>query len=132
MYLASVRSAERLRRLPPRRRPSKPCGSRRCRKTSITIGPEDAAKCTIKAEKRKGQTGWIIRDADGKILREFVDTNGDNIVDRWSYYKDGVEVYRDIDTKFTGKANEFRWLNTAGIRWGVDEESRRPDRRLER
>ncbi len=81
--------------------------------------PEEAAKCTIKAEKGKKQTGWIIRDENGKILREFVDTNGDNVVDRWSYYKDGVEVYRDIDTKFTGKATEFRWLNTAGVRWGV-------------
>ncbi len=90
--------------------------------------PEDPSKCTIKAEKRKGQTGWIIRDADGKILREFVDTNGDNIVDRWSYYKDGVEVYRDIDTKFTGKANEFRWLNTAGVRWGA---TKSPDGQIE-
>jgi thiol-disulfide isomerase/thioredoxin len=81
--------------------------------------PEEAAKCTIKSEKGKKQTGWVIRDENGKILREFVDTNGDNIVDRWSYYKDGVEVYRDIDTKFTGKATEFRWLNTAGIRWGL-------------
>ena len=62
--------------------------------------PAEAAKCTIKAEKREGRTGWVIRDADGRILREFVDTNGDNVVDRWSYYKDGVEVYRDIDTKF--------------------------------
>ncbi len=83
--------------------------------------PEEAAKCTIKAEKRKGQTGWIVRDGDGKTLREFVDTNGDNVVDRWSYYKDGVEVYRDIDTKFNGKATEFRWLNTAGVRWGVSK-----------
>jgi peroxiredoxin len=85
--------------------------------------PDDPSKCTIKAEKRKGQTGWLVRDADGKVLREFVDTNGDNIVDRWSYYKDGVEVYRDTDTKFSGKANEFRWFNTAGIRWGIAKNS---------
>ncbi len=81
--------------------------------------PEEIAKCAIKAEERKGQTGWVVRDGDGKVLREFVDTNGDNVVDRWSYYKEGVEVYRDIDTKFNGKANEFRWLNTAGVRWGI-------------
>ena len=93
--------------------------------------PEEAAKCTIKAEKGKKQTGWIIRDESGKILREFVDTNGDNVVDRWSYYKDGVEVYRDIDTKFTGKATEFRWLNTAGIRWGIAKGNRRTNRLLE-
>jgi peroxiredoxin len=85
--------------------------------------PDDPSKCTIKAEKHRNQTGWTVRDVDGKILREFVDTNGDNVVDRWSYYKDGVEVYRDIDTKFSGKANEFRWLNTAGIRWGITKGS---------
>ncbi len=83
--------------------------------------PEEIARCTMKAEKHKGQTGWVIRDGDGKMLREFVDTNGDNIVDRWSYFKDGVEVYRDIDPKFTGKATEHRWLNTAGSRWGVSK-----------
>lgn len=36
----------------------------------------------------------------------FVDTNGDNVVDQWSYYKDGVEVCRDEDVKFTGKAED--------------------------
>jgi peroxiredoxin len=80
----------------------------------------------MKAEKHNGQTGWVIRDADGKMLREFVDTNGDNIVDRWSYFKDGVEVYRDIDPKFTGKATEHRWLNTAGVRWGVSRGGNSP------
>ena len=83
--------------------------------------PEEIARCTMKAEKHKGQTGWVIRDGDGKMLREFVDTNGDNVVDRWSYFKDGVEVYRDVDPKFNGKATEHRWLNTAGSRWGVSK-----------
>ncbi len=80
---------------------------------------EIAAKCTIKAEKIGNQTGWVIRDPSGTILREFVDSNGDNIVDRWSYYLDGVEVYRDIDSDFNGKADAYRWLNTAGTRWGI-------------
>ena len=83
--------------------------------------PDEAAKCTIKAEKIGNQTGWVVRDGSGTILREFVDSNGDNIVDRWSYYQDGVEVYRDIDSDFNGKADSYRWLNTAGIRWGLDK-----------
>jgi thiol-disulfide isomerase/thioredoxin len=78
-------------------------------------------KCTIKAEKLNGQTGWVVRSPSGQILREFVDTNSDNVVDRWSYYKDGVEVYRDIDENFNGKADQYRWLNTAGMRWGLDK-----------
>ncbi|MDZ4821770.1 MAG: thioredoxin-like domain-containing protein [Planctomycetota bacterium] len=82
---------------------------------------KDAAACTIKAEKVNGQTGWIVRDGSGTILREFLDTNKDNIVDRWTYYKNGIEVYRDIDENFNGKADNHRWLNTAGTRWGVDK-----------
>jgi thiol-disulfide isomerase/thioredoxin len=81
----------------------------------------DAAKCTIKAEKVGGQTGWVVRGPNGQILRQFVDTNGDNVVDRWSYFKDGIEVYRDIDENFNGKADQYRWLNTAGMRWGIDK-----------
>jgi len=83
--------------------------------------PAEAAKCTIKSEKIGKETGWVVRDANGTILREFVDSNGDNVVDRWSYYRDGVEVYRDIDSDFNGKADAYRWMNTAGTRWGVDK-----------
>jgi thiol-disulfide isomerase/thioredoxin len=82
----------------------------------------DIPKCTIKAEKIGNQTGWVVRGPNGGVLREFVDTNGDNVVDRWSYYKDGIEVYRDIDENFNGKADQYRWLNTAGIRWGIDKD----------
>jgi hypothetical protein len=81
---------------------------------------QDAAKCTIKAEKVGGQTGWAVRDPNGQMLREFVDTNKDNVVDRWSYYKDGIEIYRDVDDNFNGKADNHRWLNTGGTRWGLD------------
>ena len=56
-----------------------------------------------------------------QLLRRFLDTNGDGNVDMWCYYKNGVEIYRDVDGDFNGKAEQFRWLGTAGIRWGVDE-----------
>jgi thiol-disulfide isomerase/thioredoxin len=81
--------------------------------------PEAAeiAKCTIKAE---GKRGWIVRDSGGQILRAFTDTNGDNVVDQWCYYKDGIEVYRDIDSNFNKKADQCRWFNIGGSRWGVD------------
>jgi thiol-disulfide isomerase/thioredoxin len=82
--------------------------------------PEEAARCKISAYKLDGTSGWIVESPEGLILRKFTDTNNDNIVDQWSYYKDGVEVYRDIDSKFTGKADQFRWFHTAGSRWGID------------
>ena len=77
----------------------------------------EIAKCTIKAE---GKRGWIVRDSGGQILRTFTDTNGDNVVDQWTYYKDGIEVYRDIDSNFNKIADQCRWLNTGGSRWGID------------
>jgi thiol-disulfide isomerase/thioredoxin len=51
-----------------------------------------------------------------------MDTNGDGKVDQWCYFKDGLEVYRDIDSNFNGKADQYRWFNTAGSRWGVDKD----------
>jgi thiol-disulfide isomerase/thioredoxin len=82
----------------------------------------DLPKCSIKAEKIGKETGWVVRDPSGRILRRFVDTNGDNVVDQWSYYQDGLEVYRDIDADFNGKADQYRWFNIAGTRWGLDKD----------
>jgi thiol-disulfide isomerase/thioredoxin len=82
--------------------------------------PEDVPRCKISVKKIDGHIGWIVESPEGILLRKFLDTNGDNVVDQWSFYKDGVEVYRDIATKPAGKKDEFRWLNTAGTRWGVD------------
>lgn len=78
------------------------------------------AKCTIDVEKQGTSSGWHVKDVDGSTLRRFIDTNGDNTVDLWSYYADGIEVYRDVDSNANGKADQFRWLNTAGSRWGMD------------
>ena len=83
--------------------------------------PEEAAKCKISVKKDAGQVGWVVENPEGLILRKFIDTNGDNVVDQWSYYKDGVEVYRDIDSDFNGKPDQYRWLNAGGTRWGVDK-----------
>ena len=46
---------------------------------------------------------------------------GDNVVDTWSYYKNGLEVYRDGDLNFNGKADQYRWFHTGGSRWGLDK-----------
>ena len=82
--------------------------------------PAAPAECTIKAEKTGGRTGWVVRDAKGQILRLFLDSNGNNVVDTWCYFKEGLEVYRDVDSNHNGKADQYRWLNTAGTRWGLD------------
>jgi thiol-disulfide isomerase/thioredoxin len=80
----------------------------------------DVEKCIVKAEKFGATSGWVVYDQAGQMLRKFLDTNGDNKVDLWSYYKNGVEVYRDVDGDYNGKADQYRWLGTEGVRWGVD------------
>jgi hypothetical protein len=83
--------------------------------------PDDIKTCKVDLVKgtTAGSSGWLLKDAKGQTLRRFFDTNGDNKVDLWSYYKDGVEVYREFDTTFKGSPDNFRWLNNGGMKWGV-------------
>ncbi|PHS16008.1 MAG: thioredoxin [Blastopirellula sp.] len=77
-------------------------------------------ECSIKPEKIGESTGWVVYGSARQKLRQFLDTNGDKKVDVWAYYQNGVEVYRDIDADFNGKADQYRWLSTGGSRWGLD------------
>lgn len=79
--------------------------------------------CTLDSAKKINKSGFIVRDQDGKMLRLYLNTNGDQNLDRWSYFKDGLEVYADIDSDYDGKADQFRWYSTAGTRWGEDTNS---------
>jgi thiol-disulfide isomerase/thioredoxin len=86
-------------------------------------------RCVVDVETVGGISGWVVKTESGQILRRFLDTNGDNKVDQWCYFKDGIETYRDIDANFNNKADQYRWLGTAGTRWGLDDdENQRIDR----
>ncbi|RUL89213.1 thioredoxin-like domain-containing protein [Tautonia sociabilis] len=63
----------------------------------------------------------IIRDGQGRTLRRFLDVSGDGNIDQWCYYRDGFEVYRDVDYNDDRRIDESRWLNTAGTRIAVVE-----------
>ncbi|MCI0358672.1 MAG: TlpA family protein disulfide reductase [Planctomycetaceae bacterium] len=82
----------------------------------------DIDKCVVDVETVGGITGWVVKTESGQVLRRFLDTNGDNKVDQWCYFKDGIEIYRDIDANFNNKADQYRWLGTAGTRWGLDDD----------
>jgi hypothetical protein len=90
--------------------------------------PEELKNCSVELVKGKvpNSTGWLLLDANKKPLRRYfnstgrMDKDGHTKVDTWSYYKDGVEVYREFDTSGKGiHPNNFRWLNTGGMKWGV-------------
>jgi hypothetical protein len=82
---------------------------------------EDAAQCTVRLERDGNTSNWVVTNRQGEVLRRFYDTNADNYVDMWCYYLGGIEVYRDIDSNFNNKADQYRWFNTAGTRWAVDK-----------
>jgi thiol-disulfide isomerase/thioredoxin len=63
--------------------------------------------------------GYALRDGQGKLLRKFVDTDGNNRLDQWSYYQDGFEVYREVDLDGDRRLDECRWLNNGGSRVGA-------------
>jgi thiol-disulfide isomerase/thioredoxin len=85
--------------------------------------PSDTERkgCTVKSESMGTMNAWVVYSASGDVLRRFVDSNADNKVDLWCYAKNGVEVYRDVDADFNGKADQYRWLGTGGIRLGTDD-----------
>ena len=84
--------------------------------------PEDdqAAKCELVRADKIGESGFVLVDENGQVLRMFLNKGGDRNVDQWSYFRDGVEVYRDVDSDFDGKADQFRWFGFSGTRWGED------------
>ncbi|HYV36659.1 MAG TPA: thioredoxin-like domain-containing protein [Gemmataceae bacterium] len=95
------------------------------RQTGVDISTptkEEYAKCKVDLEKGKvpGASGWVLLDAGNQPLRKYFDSNGDKKIDIWSYYKDGVEVYREIDSNYNDKPDQYRWLNSGGSKWGID------------
>ena len=82
---------------------------------------KEVKDCTIDSEKIGKTSAWIVRGGGGQVLRVFGDTNSDNSVDQWSYFQNGIEVYRDIDSNYDGKADQYRWFGLAGTRWGIDK-----------
>lgn len=86
-----------------------------------TVDPAQLASCTKRAERRGEIDGLLILGPNSEPLRWCGDSNRDRKIDIWSYYKNGVEVYRDLDTNYNEKVDQTRWFGTAGIRWGIDE-----------
>jgi thiol-disulfide isomerase/thioredoxin len=89
-----------------------------------TPAPDQVAACKVELVRgqRKG-SGWLLKDPSGQPLRLLFDSNDDGAVHVWSYYKDGIEVYREIDTTFKKPSlpDQYRWINAGGTKWGIDE-----------
>ncbi|MDB4561598.1 TlpA family protein disulfide reductase [bacterium] len=84
------------------------------------VEPANQSECKVIDIDQDDWSGWEVIAKDGTLLRRFADTNGDQQIDLWCYFRFGVEVYRDIDENFNGKTDQYRWLATGGTRWGLD------------
>src|SRR5262249_39421055 len=91
--------------------------------------PQEENQCKVEPVKWNGRQGggWLLRDAKGQPLRRFVNTrytgtpDDKSKMDIWSYYQNGVEVYREWATKNGDPPDQVRRMNAGGMKWGVDE-----------
>ena len=54
-----------------------------------------------------GARGYILKNSAGVIIRTLFDTDGDGQLDFWGFYKNGVEVYYEMDTDADRIADRF-------------------------
>ena len=97
----------------------------------VTVSTPSAAElATCVAEKKEWAanaqgvkpTGVTIVDGNSRKLRQFIDTKGTGKFNILSYYTDGVESFREMDTDGNGKPDTFRWLGGNGSKVGVDKD----------
>lgn len=91
-----------------------------------TPAEAELASCTVellkgqKLANGKAASGWVLKDAQGRLIRRYFDSDGDNQIDVWSFYLNGDEAYREVDSNINGKVDQYRWLGGNGSKWGVD------------
>ncbi len=87
-----------------------------------TPAEAELAACKVELVNGPGAaSGYLLRDGRGQPLRKFVASKGPKAqIDIKSYYQDGQETYREIDTNENGKPDQYRWFGPGGMRWGVD------------
>jgi len=90
-----------------------------------TPTPDVMQRCTVSAipnpKDMKSPMGYVVRDASGRTMRQFVSFDGKsfNII---AFYTDGVEAYREVYPPAAGQAYQFRWLGANGTKWGLDND----------
>ncbi len=85
-------------------------------RSSIHDNREKFIAARIKGE----NSSFQLTDQNGKLVRKALDTNKDMKFDQWVYYRDGVEVYRDIDSDFDRKIDTCRFTKHSILFHGTD------------
>jgi thiol-disulfide isomerase/thioredoxin len=90
--------------------------------------PQDTwPKCKVEYVKTAAGSGYVMRDMNGLTVRRMFAAPGSKKITIRSYYHQGQEVYREVDTNENGVSDEFKWFNMGGSRTGVsaDDESKK-------
>jgi hypothetical protein len=86
-----------------------------------TPAPDQIARHKVEPIKGKDQStiGYVVRDAEGKPVRQFVSYDGKNF-NIVAYYVNGQESYRETYPPAANEPYQFRWLGPNGGKWGLD------------
>src|SRR5688572_9950710 len=88
-----------------------------------TPSAEEQKDCKVEDVTEAGKkVGYALVDGRKQLVRRYVIGKGAPQINTWSFYKDGVEVFRQIDSNFDEKVDQYRWLGTAGLKWGIDRD----------
>lgn len=88
-----------------------------------TPAPDQIARHKVEPIKGKDQStiGYVVRDAEGKPVRQFVSYDGKNF-NIVAYYVNGQESYRETYPPAPNEPYQFRWLGPNGGKWGLDRD----------
>ena len=92
--------------------------------------PADAELAQCRVEFTNGPRGsaWILKDKEGRLLRRIGFADGSKTPNEFSFYRDGLEVYREIQSPGKKQPDRFYWLGLGGMKIGVDTQG---DRRID-
>jgi hypothetical protein len=81
----------------------------------------DVAACKVNMVRgsKADSVGYELIDSKKQPLRRFMGA-AKKPIETYSYYRDGTEVYREIDSNGDGRPDHYRWLNAGGMKWGID------------
>src|SRR5262245_50073371 len=84
-----------------------------------TPSTEELKDCKVEDVKDDSgkKIGYVLLDGRRQILRRYVMSKGATTINVWSFYKEGIEVFRMSAS--AGKVDQYRWLGTGGMKWGV-------------
>jgi thiol-disulfide isomerase/thioredoxin len=88
-----------------------------------TPAAETWPKCKVEYVKGPSGNGYVVRDMNGLTVRKLMASpESKGKINVRSYYLQGQEVYREVDTNANGVSDEFKWFNMGGSRTGVSAE----------